>query len=140
MCDFLFWPNVCHNSSFFIFSKKERKQNNVPLCEKLYLTCSCISCSIFPSLCYAASYVLCFLFVLKSDCVLFNLFSGSRANCFIVLTDRDVHSWILLADITFKHYILENSSVPWKFYQPKLIIFCHCCQYFIFLSVCDVNV
>jgi len=45
---------------FFIFSKKERKQNNVPLCKKLYLSCSCICCSIFPSLCYAASYMLCF--------------------------------------------------------------------------------
>lgn len=34
MCDFLFWPNMCHNSSFFIFFK-ERKKNNVPLCQKL---------------------------------------------------------------------------------------------------------
>lgn len=79
---------------FFIFSKKEkeRKQNNVPLCQKLYLSCSCICCLIFPSLCYAASYVLCFLFVLMSDCGLFNLSYCSRANCFVVLTDREVHS------------------------------------------------
>jgi len=92
MCEFLFWPNVCHNSSFLFFQRK-KESKIMFLCARNFI---CLVHAyvvqffqvyvMLPVMCYV------FLFVLMNDCVLFNLFSGSRANCFVVLTDRDVHS------------------------------------------------
>lgn len=86
---FFVLPRYVSQFIFFYFFK-ERKQNNVPLCQKLYFFCSRVCCLIFTSLCYAANYVLCFLICFWWVITCFNLSCGSSVDCFVVLTNWDL--------------------------------------------------